>query len=337
MLSVAELAAVRTALHSGFTAADGGDVTTLLDDFGWADMLASDPGPAVAAVFGLLGSTGATAGTLGDVMRVGLSELSWPASTVLIPPPSRRWSPPAAVSDDAVTVDALCIAPPAAGLAAVAAQAPDGALRLALVAVDRLDRAPADGLDPWLGLVRLRGTLPATDLAAGEIAVTAWRDALSWGRLALAAQLTGLVEASLTLAADHARARCQFGRPVGTFQAVQHRLADIHVALEAARATVDAAVESCRPAAPSGDSFPAQPDAVAAMVAKSMAGRAATVAAANALQVLAGIGFTWEHPLHRYQKRGLVLDRLLGASRNLPEAIGAALVARGEIPTLVDL
>ena len=73
------------------------------------------------------------------------------------------------------------------------------------------------------------------------------------------------------------------------------------------------------------------------MVAKSMAGRAASVAAANALQVLAGIGFTWEHPFHRFHKRGIVLDRLLGSSRDLPAEIGARLAALGEIPTLVTL
>jgi alkylation response protein AidB-like acyl-CoA dehydrogenase len=80
-----------------------------------------------------------------------------------------------------------------------------------------------------------------------------------------------------------------------------------------------------------------QVEPLSAMVAKSTAGTAARVAAANCLQVIAGTGFTWEHPLHRFQKRGLVLDRLLGSADHLPNAIGEELIRRGRAPRLVHL
>ena len=127
----------------------------------------------------------------------------------------------------------------------------------------------------------------------------------------------------LRLAREHALEREQFGRPIAQFQAVRHRLAETYVALEAA----DAAVVSAWDA----------PGPLTAMLAKSLAGRGATIAARHCQQVLAGIGFTSEHALHRYVKRALVLDGLLGSSSRLPQELGATLLATRQLPRLLDL
>jgi alkylation response protein AidB-like acyl-CoA dehydrogenase len=72
-------------------------------------------------------------------------------------------------------------------------------------------------------------------------------------------------------------------------------------------------------------------------VAKAVAGRSARTAARHCQQVLAGIGFTTEHPLHRYVRRVVVLDRLLGDARSLTRSLGDDLVVRGSLPSILPL
>ncbi|WP_231643753.1 acyl-CoA dehydrogenase family protein [Mycolicibacterium baixiangningiae] len=135
--------------------------------------------------------------------------------------------------------------------------------------------------------------------------------------------LVGSARAMLTLACRHARDRVQFGRPIAQFQAVRHRLAETLVAIEGAEATLDL---------PGSEN----PD-LTALLAKAAAGKAALTAAKNCQQVLAGIGFTAEHELHVHVKRVLVLDGLLGSSRELSRRAGAGLRARGSTPRLANL
>ncbi|MDX6215691.1 MAG: hypothetical protein QOG99_1275, partial [Frankiales bacterium] len=181
------------------------------------------------------------------------------------------------------------------------------------------------GLDPGLGLiaVELAGLRPEIVLT-GEQAEQTWSAVQAAGRRALAHQLVGAVERMLELAVQHALDRVQFGRQVGSFQAVRHRLADAFVAKEAAAAAVEL-------------SWCSDDEVLAAMLAKSLAGRAAKIAATQCQQVLAGIGFTAEHPFHRYLKRVSVLDRFLGSATELPALIGARLIELGALPRLVEL
>jgi alkylation response protein AidB-like acyl-CoA dehydrogenase len=118
------------------------------------------------------------------------------------------------------------------------------------------------------------------------------------GALATAAQLLGLASGMLTLAADHARSRTQFGRPVGSFQAVKHHLADVAIAVEMARPLVHGAALAID-AEGVADAVPTDVprDVSAAIVA---AGRAADLAARTALQTLGAIGYTREHDLSLY-------------------------------------
>ena len=143
---------------------------------------------------------------------------------------------------------------------------------------------------------------------------------LAAGRRALGWWLVGTSRAMLTLARRHALDRVQFGRPVASFQAVRHRLAETLVAIEGAEATLGATT-----------------DDFGSLLAKAAAGQAALTAAKHCQQVLGGIGFTAEHELHRHVKRALLLDGLLGSARELTREAGARLRAKGSAPRLVHL
>ena len=143
---------------------------------------------------------------------------------------------------------------------------------------------------------------------------------LAAGRRALGWWLVGTSRAMLTLARQHASDRVQFGRPVASFQAVRHRLAETLVAIEGAEATLGATT-----------------DDFGSLLAKAAAGQAALTAAKHCQQVLGGIGFTAEHELHRHVKRALLLDGLLGSARELTREAGARLRAEGSAPRLVHL
>jgi hypothetical protein len=191
------------------------------------------------------------------------------------------------------------------------------------VAVERraLEVTPVRGLDPDLGLVLVTG-----DVAAGgveSLGPVDWDVAMAGGQLALAHELVGTARAALELARVHALERIQFGRPIAAFQAVRHRLAEALVALEAASALASAAWDEPTPAT--------------AALAKGLAGRSARAVIRHAQQVLAGIGFTLEHPLHRYVRRSIVLDQLLGAGALLTRQSGADLVASGALPATLPL
>jgi len=140
------------------------------------------------------------------------------------------------------------------------------------------------------------------------------------GRKALGWWLVGTSRAMLSLARQHALDRVQFGRPVASFQAVRHRLAETLVAIEGAEATLQG-----------------EDDELSSLLAKAAAGQAALTTARHCQQVLGGIGFTAEHELHRHVGRALVLDGLLGSARELTRQAGAELRRRGSAPRLVDL
>jgi alkylation response protein AidB-like acyl-CoA dehydrogenase len=142
-------------------------------------------------------------------------------------------------------------------------------------------------------------------------------------RIAVGWWLVGSARAMLSLARRHALDRVQFGKPIAAFQAVRHRLAETLVAIEGAEATLTL---------PGVDN----PD-LTALLAKAAAGKAALTTARHCQQVLGGIGFTEEHDLHRHVQRALVLDGLLGSSRELTKKAGAGLRARGSAPRLAQL
>jgi alkylation response protein AidB-like acyl-CoA dehydrogenase len=195
----------------------------------------------------------------------------------------------------------------------------DGAELLVLVAdgadgpeVHALDGStttvtPVSSLDP----TRRLGTpawapSPASLLAAGGAARAAIDRTADRAAVVTGAELLGLADALIARTADYARDRQQFGRPIGSFQAVKHLLAGAQVPLEFARPVVYGAAWALDTGAPDG--------ARSASVAKAYASEAALEAARVALQVHGAIGYTWECDIHLYLKRTWALAEAWGSA-----------------------
>jgi len=129
----------------------------------------------------------------------------------------------------------------------------------------------------------------------------------SVGQIALAAELVGVAQRALDMSVEYAKERQQFGRPIGAYQAVSHRLAEMLWEVEEARSLTYSAAWAAD----------ADPDLVpiAASMAKARASDAATSVTHNAIQTLGGIGFTWEHDIHFFLKRARVSAQMLGSAR----------------------
>jgi alkylation response protein AidB-like acyl-CoA dehydrogenase len=160
-----------------------------------------------------------------------------------------------------------------------------------------------DPLDPTRPLARVELD---TDGARRIGDASPARDLL---HVALAAESIGGARRILELTVEHLKVREQFGRPLGSFQALRHRVADLTVELEAATSTVWYAA---RAAAIGSDELP-----VVAPLAKAAAADAFTHIAGEAIQLHGGIGFTWEHDAHLYFKRAWTTALLHGDSRTL--------------------
>ena len=193
-----------------------------------------------------------------------------------------------------------------ADLLLVVARSSDG---VGLFAVDAaaaggtLERTPLPTFDPTRrqARVELRAT-PARRVGAGTAAV---EQALRTGAVLLAAEQVGLAAWALDTAVAYAGIREQFGRPIGSFQAIKHKCADMLLRLEGARSASAFALWA---AAERPEELPQ-----AAAIAKSYCSEAASFCAGQCLQVHGGIGFTWEHPTHLYLKRAKSAESLLGS------------------------
>ena len=145
--------------------------------------------------------------------------------------------------------------------------------------------------------------------------------AVDVGAVALAAELVGVAQRALDMAVEYAKEREQFGRPIGAYQAVSHRLAEMLWEVEEARSLTYYAAW-CADAEP--ETLP-----LAASMAKARASDSATSVTHNTIQTLGGIGFTWEHDIHFLLKRARVSAPLLGSSRQHRERV-ADLAGLGE-------
>ena len=131
---------------------------------------------------------------------------------------------------------------------------------------------------------------------------------LSCAALAVAAELTGIAQRAMEMAVEYARDRKQFGRPIGSYQAVSHRCAQMLLEVEGSRSAAYYAAWTAD----------AEPEtlALAASMAKAYASDAGWRVSTSALQVHGGIGFTWEHDLHFFLKRAKVNGSLYGSARD---------------------
>ena len=179
------------------------------------------------------------------------------------------------------------------------------------VAGDDVGLVPADQLDPARGLVEVTlSEAPARLLAGRDAAANAFAEAYRRGLLVVGAEQAGVARACLETAVEYAKTRNQFGSPIGSFQAIKHRCAEVLLDVELADAVLEQAVHS-------GTSVDAE-------LAFVVATRAALSAAESSIQIHGGIGFTWEHSAHRYLRRARVNATLLGPSAVHRDAIAAS-------------
>jgi alkylation response protein AidB-like acyl-CoA dehydrogenase len=185
---------------------------------------------------------------------------------------------------------------------------PDGPCWVAVDAAE-LTVTPVESVDK----VRRVATVTAAEVTVAADRVLDGLDGARVRDLAavlLGAEAVGLASWCVTTAAAYAKVREQFGRPIGQFQGVKHKAARMLIALEQARAAVWDAARAL-------DDQPAEPTSVfAAAVAGVIAPDAAVRNARDCIQILGGIGFTWEHDAHLYLRRALTLSALLGPAKD---------------------
>jgi alkylation response protein AidB-like acyl-CoA dehydrogenase len=184
------------------------------------------------------------------------------------------------------------------------------------VLTPEMQAAAADGeavatVDETLGLGRLSRN--GADRAQGD-----WPEIRRRLLAALALEAVGIGSKAIELAIDYAKEREQFGKKIGTYQAISHSLVDGYVAVELSRSLAYWAAW----AVAEGDE---QAD-LAVAAAKSQAAEGAVLACEKSIQAHGGIGFTWEHPLHRYYKRALWLEGALGYGREHRSGIATYLL-----------
>lgn len=306
-------------------------VATALAELGWDEVRASDPATATTLLFTEHGRALATSSVLDDVLLAELTP-ALPVATggraVLYPHPLDGGTLPSRGAPlrglllgdlDGIT---KVIAPYDTGASTGLLVVPAG--QVADVATE------ASIFDPRVRWLLVEAGPLSGDLSWDHVddAEGAWIRAQAAGRRALAAEITGICEAALEIATAHTSARVQYGRPIASFQAVRHRLAEAHVAITAARRTTEVAWMSAD--SPDGGAW-------AARMAKLRVGRAQAEVLRNTVQVLGAMGLTSESEMHRYVTRAAALDALLGGHASLAEAAGADLLHGTDAPPVVEI
>ncbi|WP_173922418.1 acyl-CoA dehydrogenase family protein [Agromyces sp. Marseille-P2726] len=314
---------VREATRELIASKPDGLVWADLEDMGWFDLVEESPGLAVGALFEGLGYAASGSEALDAAVLVELTaagaELSLDVPPAVVYYPPGRHAVGSIGSGDASQIDGIVLArveEPATFLAPLSRE--DGSTTLAVLDASGVSLEPISGVDPSLRLRRVRAQSARVvhDLGVEYAALLA-----KAARRAVAHESIGLARAILDVAVEHVTSRKQFGRAIGTYQAVQHRLTDIEVALGGA-------------AAVTALSWEGEADSVTVLTAKSLAATALDTAVRNGLQVCGGMGFTEEFPLARLVRRALFLSAFLGGGPQLAGAVGRSIVAAGKAPRL---
>jgi len=298
-----------------------------LADLGWDEVLADDEASALVTLFEVRGDTRSSADALGPLLAAalatGLGDASLESASVVLPRSLHPRELSSTVGGSELAIAGVLLnAPNDSTPLLVPVASPDG-VRIALVTSAKgLDVAPVAETDETQRWVEARGTVGVGEVTwfDGSAAEDAWSAAVAKGRWALAAELVGIGKRVVADAVSYTCERKQYGKAIGSFQALQHRMAGAY-------ATVIGASHGAHEAAVLGTPWPA-------LVAKATAGRAAEEACTQAQQCYGAIGFTWEHDFHRYLRRTFVLDRLLGDWRTLESEIGNELLATKVVPKI---
>lgn len=205
-----------------------------------------------------------------------------------------------------------------ADIVVTTADTPDGRRLFAFRTGPRTTRSSRTVLDPTRGQADITlEKCPALALTAPANTPTATARLQDLATLAVACENTGVVDQLVETTVAYTRTRHQFGRPIGSFQAIKHRLADLLVLLERARSASRYAAAV----------YAEDPDSagVAIAVAGAVCTEAAVTAAAEAVQLHGGVGFTWEHPAHSYYRRALGNEAAHGDARTHRARLAALL------------
>lgn len=316
---------VRDAIASAANGASGGApggavVDSALADLGWLEMLDAEPRDAVDNVFTALGETNRVATALDDIVVAALGIEPRPDLAALLPP-FAAWGCPGRIVGGEVHATGLASGRIPSATDVVVVCESDAGLQRVVMPVTAAEATPVRGIDPDAGLHMVNIHHGAADVA--PLKPAAWTAAVAAGQRAVAHQITGASRTMLGVARTHAIERVQFDRPIAKFQAVRHRLAEALVAIEAAEAALTAAWD--------------EPGPMTAALAKAAAGRAARTVGGHCQQVLAGIGFTTDHPFHGYLKRTIALEGLFGSTEAIVLDLGRQLLAARRVPTLIEL
>ena len=207
-----------------------------------------------------------------------------------------------------------------AGLLLVVARADGGPSLFAVRGdADGLGRRPLETLD----LTRKQAALaldavPARLIGAEGSAANVVAATLRLGAVALAAEQVGGAQRCLDMSVEYAKIRMQFGRPIGSFQAIKHMCADMLLEVESARS---AAYYAAWAAQDGSDELP-----LVASLAKACCSEAYFRAAADNIQIHGGIGFTWEHDAHLYYRRAKSTELMLGTPADHREIAAGYLI-----------
>lgn len=174
----------------------------------------------------------------------------------------------------------------------------------------------------WVEELNFDSVEVAADRLLGEAGqgLSGLREGLAHGIVAICAELIGGMEKTLDVTADYLKVRKQFGVPIGSFQALQHRMADMAAELELARSMLHVALASM-----TNDDEPTRRKTLSG--AKMLIGRAAKFVCGQGIQLHGGIGMTEEYLVGHYYKRAVVADLLLGSSDSHEAACATALQA----------
>jgi hypothetical protein len=285
LLETTVLRAIETAAPHG-----NGAIDDALTGLGWLEMLETERSDTIDIVFRALGSTNGSASALDDIIVSALGVEPRGDLAVLLPT-FGAWCPPGNLDGERVVAVGLASARCTTAAEMLVVCSTGDQLATVNVPASAADASVVRGLDPNAGLHIVR--VARDGASSTPLERPRWDAAVADGQRAVAHQLAGACRAMLELAREHALQRVQFGRPIVRFQAVRHRLADALVSIEALEATLTAASNA--------------PSPLTAALAKATAGRTTSVVGGHCQQVLAGIGFTTDHPFHRLLKRTLTV------------------------------
>ncbi|MBJ7336768.1 acyl-CoA dehydrogenase family protein [Mycolicibacterium sp.] len=317
VLSPDEIAALRMSVRASIERC--GDAAQVVDDVGALDLL-DDALPVLAVFFEEFGRHNLVNALTDAVVGHALG-LEDTAVTYGLPK-SGRADPPAATADGAgLYVDAVLRAP--AALPSRAVLPLDGGA--VVVPLSELHLSPATGFDRDGAWQHVAGHVKQE---TQTIVTTAdWARAVAVTRLCLGSEILGAAAQVNAVAVKHVTERRQFGKSLGSFQTVRHRLAEAYVAIQAAQTILDLAWTTV--AAPTTS---AEDTVHYGIAAKAMAGRAFESASRTANQVCGGMGLTLEHPLPALVRRGSALNVLLGDPTDLTASLGRDLCDAVALP-----